>query len=158
MNSAKTMVNVSPKMSNRDAIERELEKFVKMFSTKAVQAIVQSRLGDKMQTFSNPRSLSNDWVSLNCITFFWKIFFIEKQRLKRERERKTNPQTFVLFLLIGLFFYAGIMGVIYVVSVYIWKNKWRIYTQRLNNYFDYKKNYVADVIWYEHISKPKLII
>lgn len=63
MNSAKTMVNVSPKMSNRDAIERELEKFVKMFSTKAVQAIVQSRLGDKMQTFSNPRSLSNDWVS-----------------------------------------------------------------------------------------------
>lgn len=70
MNTAKTMVNVSPKMSNRDAIERELEKFVKMFSTKAVQAIVQSRLGDKMQTFSNPRSLSNDWVSLNCITFF----------------------------------------------------------------------------------------
>lgn len=63
MNSAKTMVNVSPKMSNRDAVERELEKFVKMFSTKAVQAIVQSRLGDKMQTFSNPRSLSNDWVS-----------------------------------------------------------------------------------------------
>lgn len=63
MNSAKTMVNVSPKMSNRDAIERELEKFVKMFSTKAVQAIVQSRLGDKMQTSSNPRSLSNDWVS-----------------------------------------------------------------------------------------------
>lgn len=63
MNTAKTMVNVSPKMSNREAIERELEKFVKMFSTKAVQAIVQSRLGDKMQTFSNPRSLSNDWVS-----------------------------------------------------------------------------------------------
>lgn len=63
MNTAKTMVNVSPKLSNRDAIERELEKFVKMFSTKAVQAIVQSRLGDKMQTFSNPRSLSNDWVS-----------------------------------------------------------------------------------------------
>lgn len=71
MNTAKTMVNVSPKMSNRDAIEKELEKFVKMFSAKAVQAIVQSRLGDKMQTFSNPRSLSNDWVSesFNYITF-----------------------------------------------------------------------------------------
>ncbi|XP_031619961.1 autophagy-related protein 13 homolog [Contarinia nasturtii] len=64
MNSAKTMVNVSPKMSNREAIERELEKFVKMFSTKAVQAIVQSRLGDKMQTYSNARSLSNDWFNV----------------------------------------------------------------------------------------------
>lgn len=64
MNSAKTMVNVSPKMSNRVASDkRELEKYVKMFSTKAVQAIVQSRLGDKIQTISNPRSLSNDWVS-----------------------------------------------------------------------------------------------
>lgn len=79
MNTAKTMVNVSPKMSNRDStIERDLERFVKMFSTKAVQAIVQSRLGDKMQTFSNPRSLSYDWVSelqcaiLNCITFISK--------------------------------------------------------------------------------------
>ncbi|XP_055324779.1 autophagy-related protein 13 homolog [Sitodiplosis mosellana] len=64
MNTAKTMVNVSPKMSNRDANERELEKYVKIFSTKAVQAIVQSRLGDKMQTFSNPRSLSNDWFNI----------------------------------------------------------------------------------------------
>lgn len=64
MSSAKTMVNVSPKMSNRVANDkRELEKYVKMFGTKAVQAIVQSRLGDKIQTFSNPRSLSNDWVS-----------------------------------------------------------------------------------------------
>lgn len=86
MNTAKTMVNVSPKMSNRDStIERDLERFVKMFSTKAVQAIVQSRLGDKMQTFSNPRSLSYDWVSelqcviLNCITFIsktpWDLLF-----------------------------------------------------------------------------------
>lgn len=63
MNSAKTMVNVSPKMSNRDAIQKEVERFVKMFSMKAVQAIVQSRLGDRMQTFSNPQSLQNDWVS-----------------------------------------------------------------------------------------------
>lgn len=59
MNSAKTMVNVSPKMSN----QKEVERFVKMFSMKAVQAIVQSRLGDRMQTFSNPQSLQNDWVS-----------------------------------------------------------------------------------------------
>lgn len=71
MSSAKTMVNVSPKMSNRGASDkRELEKYVKMFGTKAVQAIVQSRLGDKIQTFSNPRSLSNDWVSE--ITIFAK--------------------------------------------------------------------------------------
>lgn len=83
MNTAKTMVNVSPKMSNRDAIERELEKFVKMFSTKAVQAIVQSRLGDKMQTFSNPRSLSNDWVSgrFSIIKFRVHHFHFNKIRL-----------------------------------------------------------------------------
>lgn len=65
MNSTKTMVNISPKMSNRVASDKkELEKYVKMFSTKVVQAIVQSRLGDKIQTFSNSRSLSNDWVSI----------------------------------------------------------------------------------------------
>lgn len=78
MNSAKTMVNVSPKMSNRVASDkRELEKYVKMFSTKAVQAIVQSRLGDKIQTISNPRSLSNDWVS-ELGLFVLLSFFLSK--------------------------------------------------------------------------------
>lgn len=75
MNSAKTMVNVSPKMSNRvTSDKRELEKYVKMFSTKAVQAIVQSRLGDKIQTISNPRSLSNDWVSESDLYWFLSFF------------------------------------------------------------------------------------
>lgn len=64
MSTTKTMVNVSPKLSTRtNSDRRELEKYLKMFSMKAVQAIVQSRLGEKSQTFSNPRSLSNDWVS-----------------------------------------------------------------------------------------------
>lgn len=78
MNSAKTMLNISPKMSNRVASDKkELEKYVKMFSTKAVQAIVQSRLGDKIQTFSNPRSLSNDWVRYIFISFFLSILIAQ---------------------------------------------------------------------------------
>lgn len=95
MNSAKTMVNVSPKMSNRDAIERELEKFVKMFSTKAVQAIVQSRLGDKMQTFSNPRSLSNDWVS-------------ELENQVKTKKSKTNEKRNEFLATLGCFVIIGI--------------------------------------------------
>lgn len=75
MNSTKTMVNISPKMSNRVASDKkELEKYVKMFSTKVVQAIVQSRLGDKIQTFSNSRSLSNDWVSISHFFLFLMNF------------------------------------------------------------------------------------
>lgn len=63
MSATKTMLNISPKMSNRGVVDKkELEKYVKMFCTKAVQAIVQSRLGEKIQTLSNQRSLSNDWV------------------------------------------------------------------------------------------------
>lgn len=52
-------------MANRfTSDKKELEKYLKVFSQKTVQAIVQARLGEKIQTFSNPRSLSNDWVSL----------------------------------------------------------------------------------------------
>lgn len=91
MNSAKTMVNVSPKMSNRDAVERELEKFVKMFSMKAVQAIVQSRLGDKMQTFSNPRSLSNDWVSE-----------LEIRQKKQQQQQKFKRLCIFLYVYLSL--------------------------------------------------------
>lgn len=76
MNAAKTMLNISPKMSNRVVSDKkELEKYVKMFSTKAVQVIVQSRLGDKIQTFSNPRSLSNDWVRQEE-NYYFRFFFI----------------------------------------------------------------------------------
>lgn len=66
MNANKTLSNnASPKMANRFlADKKELEKYLKMFCQKIVQTIVLSRLGEKIQTFSNPRSLPNDWVSL----------------------------------------------------------------------------------------------
>lgn len=64
MSTTKTMLNISPKMSNRVAGDKkELEKYVKMFGSKAVQIIVQSRLGEKIQTQCNARSMPNDWVS-----------------------------------------------------------------------------------------------
>lgn len=69
MNVNKPVVNnASPKMANRFMSDKkELEKYLKVFSQKTVQAIVQARLGEKIQTFSNPRSLSNDWVSFSNI-------------------------------------------------------------------------------------------
>lgn len=66
MSTTKTMITNSPKLPNRMAQDkREIEKYLKVFCSKAAQVIVQSRLGEKCQTFSNPRSLSNDWVSEN---------------------------------------------------------------------------------------------
>lgn len=66
MNVNKTIVNnASPKMANRFMSDKkELEKYLKVFCQKIAQVIVQSRLGEKIQTYSNPKSLSNDWVSV----------------------------------------------------------------------------------------------
>lgn len=74
MNVNKTVSNnASPKMANRFTTDKkELEKYLKVFCQKIVQVIVQSRLGEKIQTFGNPRSLSNDWVSVQ-ITKIVKI-------------------------------------------------------------------------------------
>lgn len=75
MNVNKTIVNnASPKMANRFMSDKkELEKYLKVFCQKIAQVIVQSRLGEKIQTFSNPRSLSNDWVSVlfRCSCYWW---------------------------------------------------------------------------------------
>lgn len=75
MSTTKTILTNSPKLPNRMAQDkREIEKYLKVFCSKAAQVIVQSRLGEKIQTFSNPRSLSNDWVSGQCSHIF--IVFI----------------------------------------------------------------------------------
>lgn len=76
MSSAKTVVNISPKMSNRvGSDKKELEKYVKMFSSKAVQIIVQSRLGEKIQTQTNPQSMPNDWVRHTILFLSYIIIF-----------------------------------------------------------------------------------
>lgn len=51
----------SNKLSVQD--RRELEKFTKFLVLKATQVIVQSRLGEKIQTSSNPISSSSDWFT-----------------------------------------------------------------------------------------------
>lgn len=48
------------KLSSQD--KRDIEKFIKFLALKSAQVIVQSRLGEKIKTQSNPYS-SSDWVS-----------------------------------------------------------------------------------------------
>lgn len=44
--------------------ERDLKKFLKFLSQKAVQVIVQSRLGEKIHTKSKPNAMGQDWFNL----------------------------------------------------------------------------------------------
>lgn len=44
--------------------ERDLKKFLKFLSQKAVQVIVQSRLGEKIHTKSKPTAMGQDWFNL----------------------------------------------------------------------------------------------
>lgn len=44
--------------------ERDLKKFLKFLSQKAVQVIVQSRLGEKIRTKSKPNAMGQDWFNL----------------------------------------------------------------------------------------------
>ncbi|XP_073245941.1 autophagy-related protein 13-like isoform X2 [Porites lutea] len=44
--------------------EKDLKKFLKFLSLKAVQVIVQSRLGEKIHTKSKPNSMGQDWFNL----------------------------------------------------------------------------------------------
>lgn len=43
--------------------KKDLEKFIKFLALKSTQVIVQSRLGEKIQTQCNPHTSGNDWVS-----------------------------------------------------------------------------------------------
>ncbi|KAL9955130.1 hypothetical protein ACROYT_G036416 [Oculina patagonica] len=44
--------------------QRDLKKFLKFLSQKAVQVIVQSRLGEKIHTKSKPNAMGQDWFNL----------------------------------------------------------------------------------------------
>ena len=46
-----------------NAAEKDLEKFIKFLALKATQIVVQSRLGEKIQTKCNPLA-GNDWFNL----------------------------------------------------------------------------------------------
>lgn len=42
---------------------KDIERYVKFFTLKSVQVVVQSRLGKKVKTESKPFSTGTDWVS-----------------------------------------------------------------------------------------------
>lgn len=46
------------------AVEKDLEKFIKFLALKSAQVVVQSRLGEKMQTKCNPQASGNDWFNI----------------------------------------------------------------------------------------------
>lgn len=50
------------KLSIQD--KKDLDKFTKFLALKAAQIIVQSRLGEKVQTKCKPHSSGTDWVSI----------------------------------------------------------------------------------------------
>lgn len=50
------------KLSAQD--KKDLEKFTKFFALKAAQIIVQSRLGEKVQTQCKPHTTGKDWFNL----------------------------------------------------------------------------------------------
>lgn len=56
------------KLSVKD--KNEIEKFMKFLALKYAQVIVQSRLGEKIQTACNPlpRSTGSDWVSYQIVS------------------------------------------------------------------------------------------
>jgi autophagy-related protein 13 len=55
------------KLSIQD--KKDLDKFTKFLALKAAQIIVQSRLGEKVQTKCKPHSSGTDWVCrpISCV-------------------------------------------------------------------------------------------
>lgn len=64
-------------MSTKNSIQekKELEKFIKFLALKCTQVIVQSRLGEKIQTYSSQHTSGNDWVSVLYTMYYNKICF-----------------------------------------------------------------------------------
>ena len=63
------MASPAPRLSSQD--RKDLEKYTKYLVYKCMQVIVQSRLGDKMQTYSAPFSSAADWVGSHFIQFLY---------------------------------------------------------------------------------------
>lgn len=60
----------SNKLSAQD--KKDLDKFTKFLALKSAQIIVQSRLGEKINTKCNPETLGTDWVSI-FVSYFTPI-------------------------------------------------------------------------------------
>ena len=74
---AGTTLQINPITTNKFLSKQEREalvQYTKHFIRKAVQIIVQSRLGDKKPTKSRVYAYNSDWVS-QCFFFFFFPFF-----------------------------------------------------------------------------------
>ncbi|XP_011212570.1 autophagy-related protein 13 homolog [Bactrocera dorsalis] len=49
---------------NLNAAEKDVEKFIKFLALKSTQVVVQSRLGEKIQTPCNPLATGSDWFNI----------------------------------------------------------------------------------------------
>ncbi|XP_067618058.1 autophagy-related protein 13 homolog [Eurosta solidaginis] len=49
---------------NVNAAEKDVEKFIKFLALKSTQVVVQSRLGEKIQTPCNPLATGSDWFNI----------------------------------------------------------------------------------------------
>lgn len=69
------MSNVQLNMQDK----KDLDKFTKYLAFKAAQIIVQSRLGEKVNTKCKPNSSGTDWVSNFHVSrlFFHQLFIFK---------------------------------------------------------------------------------
>lgn len=84
-------------MSNKTQIQdkKDLEKFIKFLALKSAQVIVQSRLGEKIQTLCNSHTSGNDWVSVSKFELI-HLCFILYSVSKRIILLKIDSQLFFL--------------------------------------------------------------
>jgi len=82
------------KLSIQD--KKDLDKFTKFLALKAAQIIVQSRLGEKVQTKCKPHSSGTDWVSEII------IFFEHGTVVLRPVQSDTCEFRFLLWLLVRI--------------------------------------------------------
>jgi hypothetical protein len=84
------------KLSIQD--KKDLDKFTKFLALKAAQRIVQSRLGEKVQTKCKPHSSGTDWVS-EIIIFFEHITLVI---LEQPSQSDACEFRFLLWLLVPI--------------------------------------------------------
>ena len=64
----------STKLSSHGQNRKDLDKFTKYLVYKYVQIIVQSRLGEKVRTFSKSVSSGSDWVCVMTTAIHCHVF------------------------------------------------------------------------------------
>ena len=70
---------MASKLSASD--KKDLDKFTKYLVFKCIQVIVQSRLGEKLQTDSKAFSSGSDWVGDKILCNYTKLFLIDQYRI-----------------------------------------------------------------------------